>query len=101
MQPAPSKVGIGQKRHLLVGRARVWLVTPSVLIGLVAVAGLGRYALGTVTTRVGSTSAAVHIAAANDVTSFDTSPHKAMFVTVDADVHAPGLRTLEPARSRV
>jgi len=63
--------------------ARVWLITPSVLVGLVAVAGLGRYAA---TTRVGSTSAAVHIAPANDVSCFDTSPHKTIFVTVDPDV---------------
>ena len=55
------------------GKARVWLITPSVLIGLVAVAGLGRYGLGAATTRVGSTSAAVHVAAANDVSCFDTS----------------------------
>ncbi len=68
------------------GKARVWLITPSVLIGLVAVAGLGRYALGAVTTRVGSTSAAVHIASANDVSCFDTSPHKTIFITVDPDV---------------
>jgi non-heme chloroperoxidase len=66
-----------------VGIARVWLITPSVLIGLVAVAGLGRYAA---TTRVSSTSAAVHSATANDVSCFDTSPHKTIFVTVDPDV---------------
>ena len=68
------------------GKARVWLTTPIGLVGLVAVAGLGRYALGAVTTRVGSTSAAVHIAAANDVSCFDTSPHKTIFITVDPDV---------------
>ena len=68
------------------GKARVWLITPSVLVGLVAVAGLGRYALGAATTRVGSTSAVVHVAAANDVSCFDTSPHKTMFIRVDPDV---------------
>ena len=68
------------------GKTRVWLITASVLIGLVAVAGLDRYALGAATTRVGSTSAAVHIAAANDVSCFDTSPHKTMLIKVDPDV---------------
>ncbi len=68
------------------GKARVWLITPSVLIGLVAGAGLGRYTLNAVATRVGSTSAGVPVAAANDVSCFDTSPHKTMFVTVAPDV---------------
>jgi non-heme chloroperoxidase len=67
-------------------RARVLLSTSSVLLVLVAVAGLGRYALGAVTSRVGATGAAVHIAAPNDVSCFDTSPHKTRFITVDPDV---------------
>jgi len=71
---------------LLVRKARVWLVGSSVLIGLVAVTGLGRYALSAATTRVGSTSASVHAAGANDVSCFDTAPHKTVFVTVDANV---------------
>ena len=61
-------------------------MTPAVLVGLVAVAGLGRYALGPVANRVGANSAAVPIPAANDVSCFDTSPHKTTFVTVDRDV---------------
>ena len=56
------------------------------MIGLVAVTGLGRYALSAVTTRVGSTSATPHNAGANDVSCFDTAPHKTIFVTVDANV---------------
>jgi pimeloyl-ACP methyl ester carboxylesterase len=71
---------------LLVRKTRVWLITPSVLIGLVAGAGLSRYAPGVGTTRVGSTSAAVHATATNDVSCFDTSPHKTMFITVAPDV---------------
>jgi len=61
-------------------------MTPAVLAGLVALAGLGQYALGPATTRVGSTSPAPHIEAANDVSCFDTSPHKTTLVTVDRDV---------------
>jgi non-heme chloroperoxidase len=64
-----------------VRKARIWLITPSVLIGLVAAAGLGRYALGAGTTRVGSTSAA-----ANNASCFDTSPHKTRFITVEPNV---------------
>ena len=67
------------------GRARVGLIAPTVLIGLVAVAGLGRYALSAATTRLGSPSPAVHNAA-NDVSCFDTSPHKTLFVNVAPDV---------------
>jgi non-heme chloroperoxidase len=69
-----------------VAKARVLLGTPSGLLVFVAVAGLGRYALGAVTTPRGPTGASVHIAAANDVSCFDTSPHKTTFVTVDPDV---------------
>ena len=68
------------------GKARIWLITPSVLIGLVAVAGLGRYALGADTTRVGSTSPASRFAATKNVSCFDTSPHKTTFITVDHSV---------------
>lgn len=67
-------------------RARVWLIAPGLLLGLVAVARLGRYALSTAPARVGSPSAAIHSKAADDVSCFDTSPHKASFVTVDPDV---------------
>ena len=49
---------------------RIWLIAPGVLIGLVAVTGLGRYALS----------------ATNDVSCFDTSPHQVRFVTVAPDV---------------
>ena len=68
------------------GKARIWLIAPSALIALVAVTGLGRYALSATTTRLGSTRAAVHSAAANDVSCFDTSPHKTIFVTIDSGV---------------
>jgi hypothetical protein len=51
-----------------VRKASVWLIPPSVLIGLVAVSGLGRYA-------------ARNAAANDDVSCFDTAPHKSMFVT--------------------
>jgi len=61
-------------------------MSPAALAGLVAVAGLGRYALGPVANRVGPNSAAAPIAAANDVSCFDTSPHKTTFITVDRDV---------------
>ena len=68
------------------GKARAWLITPSVLIGLVAGAGLGRYAPGAATKGVETTNAAAHVAAANDVSCFDTSPHKTMFIMVAPDV---------------
>ena len=67
-------------------KTRVWLIAPSVMLGAVAFAGLGRYALSTAATRVGSTNAAVRSAAADDVSCFDTSPHKTAFVTVEPDV---------------
>jgi non-heme chloroperoxidase len=60
-------------------------MTPALLAGLVALAGLGQFALGPVTTRDEATSADVPIAA-KDVSCFDTSPHKTTFVTVDRDV---------------
>src|SRR5262249_16111248 len=53
------------------------LIASGVLIGLVAVAGLGRYESG----------AAARSAPASDVSCFDTSPHKTTFVTV-----APGVQ---------
>src|SRR5262245_17371876 len=74
-----------EKRNVRVGRARVWLIAPTVLIGLVAVTGLGHYALSAATTRLGSPSPAVHTAA-NDVSCFDTSPHKTRFLRVAPDV---------------
>jgi pimeloyl-ACP methyl ester carboxylesterase len=79
-------VGIREKGSSHMGRARVWLIAPSVLIGLVSVTGRGRHALSAVTARAGSTRTAVHNAAANDVSCFDTSPHKTTFVTVGPDV---------------
>ena len=54
------------------GNARIWLIAPSVLIGVVAASGLSRYA--------------VHNAAENDVSCFDTAPHKSMLITVDPSV---------------
>ncbi len=69
------------------GNVRAWLITPIGLVGLAAVAGLGRYAQGAATTRVGPASAGVTVAAAKDVSCFDTSPHKTMLVTVDPGVH--------------
>jgi pimeloyl-ACP methyl ester carboxylesterase len=72
---------------VLVGKARKWLIAPSVLVGLIAATGLGRYMLHAATTRVASATAAAHHAATNDVSCFDTSPHKTTFVTV-----GPGIR---------
>jgi non-heme chloroperoxidase len=70
-----------------VGKARGWLIAPSILIGLVAATGLGRYALSADVTRVGSTSAVLGDDATNDVSCVDTSPHETTFVTVE-----PGVR---------
>ena len=70
-----------EQRCVRVGKARVWLIAPSVLIGLVAVTGLGRYAVRAATTPVVSTSTS-----ANDVSCFDTSPHKTSFVRVERGV---------------
>jgi pimeloyl-ACP methyl ester carboxylesterase len=67
-------------------KARVWLIAPSVLIGLVAFTGLGRYALSTAATRIAPTDGTMRGAAAKDLSCFDTSPHKTRFVTVDPDV---------------
>jgi pimeloyl-ACP methyl ester carboxylesterase len=64
----------------------VWLIAPSVLIGLIAVTALGRHGLSAVAARVGSPRAAAHTRAANDVSCFDTSPHNMTFVAVDSDV---------------
>src|SRR6476620_5927709 len=72
---------------MLVGKARAWLIAPSVLIGLVVATGPSRSALSAQVTEVGSNSAAVHRTSANDVSCFDTSPHKTTFVTV-----APGVK---------
>ncbi len=68
------------------GKSTVWLITPGVLAGIVALAGFGRYALGPVATRAGAMSTAAPIAAANDVSCVDTSPHKTIFITVEPDV---------------
>ena len=59
--------------------ARVWLVAPIVLVSLVAGTGRGRSLLNRPTTPVEST---------NNVSCFDTSPHKS-------------LRSLEPAGERI
>ena len=69
-----------------VGKARAWLIAPSVLIGLVVATGPSRSALSAQVTEVGSNSAAVHRTSANDVSCFDTSPHKTTFVTVEPGV---------------
>src|SRR5262245_15648872 len=82
----PPRSLMREKRNLLAGTATAWAIAPSVLIGLIAVTGLGRYAARAATTRVESTSASVHNAAANDVSCFDTSPHKTLFVRVEPDV---------------
>ena len=69
------------------GKGRRWLSAPSVLAGLVIAMGPGRTALNAQATEVGSHGTAVHHASANDVSCFDTSPHKTTFVTVE-----PGVR---------
>ena len=74
-----------EKRHLLARTASVWLIASSVLIGLVVATGLGRHALSAATTRLGSPSPTVH-SAANDVSCFDTSPHKTLVVSAAPDV---------------
>lgn len=68
-------------------KARVWLIASTVLLTdvLIAVTGLGRYALSTAMTLIGSTTPAVHGTAADNVSCFDTSPHKVTFVKVDPD----------------
>jgi hypothetical protein len=70
-----------------VGKSRVWLlIAACVLIGLVAGTGLGRNVLNVPNTLVGSTSPAVHDKASNNISCFDTSPHKTILVTVAPDV---------------
>jgi non-heme chloroperoxidase len=66
----------------------MWLIASTVLLGdvVIAASGLGRYALNTAMALLGSTTPAVHGAPTTNVSCFDTSPHKARFVTVDADV---------------
>jgi pimeloyl-ACP methyl ester carboxylesterase len=86
MGPAPLNFGIREKRSSLMSKARVWLIAPGVLFGLVAVTRLGHYALTTVATRAGPTSASTRNAATDRVSCFDTSPHKTTFVAVDPDV---------------
>jgi len=71
---------------MLVGKARAWLIAPSVLIGLVVATGPSRSALSAQVTEVGSNSRAVHHTSANDVSCFDTSPHKTTFVTIEPGV---------------
>jgi len=69
------------------GKARAWLlIAAGILVGLVAGTGLGRYVLNVPTTPVGSTSPAVKDEATNSVSCFDTSGHKAIFVTVEPDI---------------
>jgi len=72
---------------MFMGRARAWLIAPSVLIALVTVTVLGRHAFSAEVTEVGSRGAVVHHTSASDVSCFDTSPHKTTFVTV-----APGVK---------
>ncbi len=69
-------------------KAKVWLIASTVLLGdaIIAFTGLGRYALTTAMTLVGSTPPVVRGAATHDVSCFDTSPHKTIFVTVAPDV---------------
>ncbi len=70
------------------GRAGAWLpIATTVLIVLAPGTGLSRYTLNAPTPPVGSTAAAAHPAASNNVSCFDTSPHKTIFVTV-----APGVQ---------
>lgn len=68
------------------GKARAWVLIAGVPIGLVAGTGLGRHVLNEPTTPVGSTSPAVLDEATNNVSCFDTSPHKTIVVTVEPDV---------------
>src|SRR5262245_45514309 len=65
-------------------KARVWLIAPTVLLGLVAVTRLGRHGNGPAAT--GVSNGEVRGAAAKDISCFDTSPHKTSFVTVDPNV---------------
>jgi pimeloyl-ACP methyl ester carboxylesterase len=69
-------------------KAKVWLIASSVLLGdvIIAVTGLGRYALSTAMALVASTTPSVRGAPTNNVSCFDTSPHKAGFVKVGPDV---------------
>jgi hypothetical protein len=70
-----------------VGKARVWLLIAAVVLtGLVAYAGLGRYVLNVPATPVRSTSSAIDDDPTNNVSCFDTSPHKTLTVTVRPDV---------------
>jgi pimeloyl-ACP methyl ester carboxylesterase len=62
-------------------RARL-LLAASLVVG----AGFGRYALDASAASVGFAGRAVLTEAANNVSCFDTSPHKASFVTVAPDV---------------
>ncbi len=69
-------------------RARAWPpIAAGILIVLVARTGLSRYVSNGPTARVASTSAAAHGEASNNVSCFDTSPHKTVLVTV-----APGVQ---------
>ena len=68
------------------GRARGWLIAPSVLIALVAAIGPGRAAPSAQVTDAGSMSEALHHTSANDVSCFGTSPHKTTFVTCEPGV---------------
>jgi non-heme chloroperoxidase len=71
-----------------VGKRTAWLlIAAGLLTGLVAGAGLGRYAWNAQPTPVGSTGPPKQDDAANDVACFDTSGHKASFVTVEPGVH--------------
>src|SRR5262249_17747274 len=84
---ASSSPTILEKRSLLVGKRKAWLlIAVGILTGLVAGAGLGRYVLNVPTTPAGSASPATQDNMTNDVSCFDTSEHKVSFVTVEPDV---------------
>jgi non-heme chloroperoxidase len=80
--------GISKTGSFLVGNGKAWLlIAAGTLTGLVAGAGLGRSVLNVRTTPVGSASPATQDNATNNVSCFDTSGHKVIFVTVGPDVH--------------
>lgn len=69
------------------GKGKAWLlIAAGMLTGLVAGAGLGRYAWNAPTTPVGSVNPVTHDDATNSVSCFDTSGHRVSFVTVEPDV---------------
>ena len=69
-----------------VRKARAWLVAPIALVGLVVGTGRGRSLFNRSVHPLASTGAPANGAAANQVSCFDTSPHKRTLVTVAPDV---------------